>query len=242
MKKVIAALIIVTLAISTAQTQAAEATVGADFMSAYVFRGITYNDGFVIQPMIDVAAENGLSYNVWANWDVDDYNGAVNNNDFQEIDLSVAYALPLPSDSVEASFTVSSFSFPGSELESTSEAILDVSVTVIEHVSVGLQVAYEFDEVDDVYAAACIGLNLPVTEDVSINLGAKAGYVGSDYSVTGEEGFQEYEISLATTIPVGEDIEVSAMLNYVDNIDEDVLPDAAMDTDVYGGIGVYYSF
>ncbi|MBU0678129.1 MAG: TorF family putative porin [Verrucomicrobia bacterium] len=230
------------LAFSGMSSEAAEATVGADFMSAYVWRGLTFNDGFVIQPSIDVAHDSGLSFNTWGNWDVDDYDGAVENNDFQEIDLTVSYAVPLESDTIEATVGVIDYSFPGAAAESTAEAFVSLAFNLIESVSLGLDAYYDFDEVDDFYASASIGLSLPVTEDMAVDLGASAGYIGKDASAGGEEGFNEYTLSAAVTVPVGEDVEVSASVNYVDNIDSDVLPDEAMDTDVYGGIGVYYSF
>ncbi|MBU0678126.1 MAG: MltA-interacting MipA family protein [Verrucomicrobia bacterium] len=230
------------LVFSGISSEAAEATVGADFMSAYVWRGLTFNDGFVIQPSIDVTHESGLALNTWANYDVDDYGGAVENNDFQEIDLTVSYPLPLDSEVVDASVGVVNYSFPGAPVASTAEAYLSLAFNLIESVSLGLDVYYDFDEVDDYYASASIGVSLPISEDLAIDLGASAGYIGEDASVAGESGFNEYTLSASIAVPVNEDVEVSATINYVDNIDSDVLPDEAMDTDVYGGIGVYYSF
>ena len=49
---------------------AADATAAIDVNSAYVWRGLTFNDGVVIQPSIDVAAKNGLGINVWDNYNI----------------------------------------------------------------------------------------------------------------------------------------------------------------------------
>ncbi|HMA84159.1 MAG TPA: hypothetical protein VKN73_00520, partial [Desulfosalsimonadaceae bacterium] len=48
-----------------------------DVVSAYVWRGITFNDGLVVQPYVDVAAGNGFAINVWGNYDIDDYDNTL---------------------------------------------------------------------------------------------------------------------------------------------------------------------
>jgi len=59
MKRIIslAAAVILLVGMAVAPAAAAEATAAVDFASAYVWRGLTFNDGFVIQPSIDVAAK-----------------------------------------------------------------------------------------------------------------------------------------------------------------------------------------
>ena len=90
---------------------AADATAGADAVSAYVWRGITFNDGLVVQPYVDVAASNGIVINVWGNYDIDDYNNTLDENEFSEVELTVSYALPIePVDS--PSGTSNTFSPP----------------------------------------------------------------------------------------------------------------------------------
>src|SRR6056297_3554188 len=84
------------LAIGAAGTAlGAEAAAGADVASAYVWRGITFNDGLVVQPYVDVAAGNGFAINVWGNYDIDDYDNTLDENEFSEVDLTLSYALPI---------------------------------------------------------------------------------------------------------------------------------------------------
>jgi|GEM_PF-509262 len=54
------------------------ASVGADFNSAYVFRGATLNDGFVFQPGIEVSGLGGFTFGAWGNMDLDSLEGTVN--------------------------------------------------------------------------------------------------------------------------------------------------------------------
>ena len=58
------------IGLASTPAMAADATAAVDMASAYVWRGQTFNDGAVIQPSLDVAAENGLGINVWANYEV----------------------------------------------------------------------------------------------------------------------------------------------------------------------------
>lgn len=98
---VMAALLI--LAISGGQVFGAEesenqptlAEVRVDFLSAYVWRGITLNDGFVVQPALDLLHPLGLGFNVWGNVDIGDYDGRYEKEEISEVDLAVRYELPL---------------------------------------------------------------------------------------------------------------------------------------------------
>ena len=65
------------------QAAAATATATLAANSAYVWRGLTFNDGLVLQPSMDVR-QGGFAFNVWGNLDLDDYNGAV--DDGEEVD------------------------------------------------------------------------------------------------------------------------------------------------------------
>ena len=89
-----AALVALTAGGAATQASAATATAALDANSAYVWRGLTFNDGFVLQPSMDVSA-NGFAFNVWANYDLDDYDNAVDDNEFSEVDLTGSYAFKL---------------------------------------------------------------------------------------------------------------------------------------------------
>jgi hypothetical protein len=70
----------------------ADVTTAIDVNSAYVWRGITFNDGYVVQPSMDVAAGN-FGFNVWGNLDGDDYDDSLDSGEFSEIDLTLTYAV-----------------------------------------------------------------------------------------------------------------------------------------------------
>ena len=81
MKKVIAT----TMAAFLVAQVASAISTSVDFASAYIFRGTTVNDGFVIQPGVEGEVA-GLTVGAWANIDMDN----VGNDQVSEIDLYIA--------------------------------------------------------------------------------------------------------------------------------------------------------
>jgi len=65
----------------------ADATFAVDTYSAYVWRGITFNEGMVVQPSIDIA-KGGFGLNLWGNLDVGSYNETLNEGEFSEVDFT----------------------------------------------------------------------------------------------------------------------------------------------------------
>lgn len=57
--------------------------IGLDTGSAYIFRGATMNDGWVLQPSLEVSAYN-LFVGIWANYDLNDYAGTLDRFRFTE--------------------------------------------------------------------------------------------------------------------------------------------------------------
>ena len=77
-------------ALSPTAGWAADASVDAALLSAYVWRGQVINNEMVLQPAFTAASEWGLRLNAWANMDLTDkvdQKGEIN-----EIDLLAAYS------------------------------------------------------------------------------------------------------------------------------------------------------
>lgn len=96
-----------------------EVSAEAALVSSYVWRGQVLNNDFVFQPQL-TAAQYGVSLNVWANYDLGkNYQGI--NNDFSEMDISLAYTLPLNLNDMSFDLGVISYNFPANgEQETTS--------------------------------------------------------------------------------------------------------------------------
>lgn len=221
----------------------ADATLAVDFNSAYVWRGLTLNDGFVAQPSLDVS-HKGFGVNIWGNYDFDDYDDTVEDNDFQEVDLTVYYGTTFGK--VDVSAGLINYLFPSSGAAATTEIYAGIGVLIYDGLSVGLTVYFDVDEADGIYTNLGLSYALDLTESLGLETGVSIAYVDEDfaefYSGGTDGGFHEYLLSMAMSYAVNDAFSIGAQINYVDNVDDDVLPDETMDTEVFGGVSISYSF
>jgi hypothetical protein len=221
---------------------AADATVAMDVNSAYVWRGLTFNDGIVLQPSVDVAA-GGFDVNVWGNLDVDDYNDTLDSGEFSEIDLTASYGWDMGP--VGASVGVIEYLFPAGGL-STTELFATAGMDLGAGFSSGVGLYYDIDQVDDYYATVSVGYALAFNEKAGMELGALAGYAGKDFSMAyaggTEGGFFNYTLSASLSYAVTEALSTGASINYTDSLSSDTLPDDSVDSNFYGGLSVAYTY
>lgn len=222
---------------ATGTALGAEATAGADVASAYIWRGITFNDGLVVQPYVDVAAENGFAINVWGNYDIDDYDNTLDDNEFSEIDLTLSYGFSL--DPVDITVGHIEYLFPNGG-EGTSEVFLSAYVSPLDGVSAGIDAYYDYDVVEDYYISASLAYDVTLDSGLGLGVGASAGYAGEDFTIGPDDGLHEYTFSANASYPITDAVGLSAFIAYTDTFDEDVLPE--QDVDLYGGGGFSWSF
>jgi len=218
---------------------AADATLAVDANSAYVWRGITFNDGFVIQPSLDVSHE-GFGINVWGNIDIDDYDNTLKSGEMSEVDLTLSYGFNIKD--VGISFGYIDYLFPNGG-ESTQEFYGSLEYNIYKGLTAGLGVYYDFDEINDVYANVSLGYNLEFNDKFSMDFGASLGYMGKDYAIAyggTDSGLHEYTLSVGANYAITKAWGVAASVTYVDSADTDVMPD--QDTEWWGGVNLSYSF
>ena len=243
MKKMFAAMVVMMALgfLGVGTVSAADVTVGADVNSAYVWRGITFNDGLVFQPSLDIGYK-GFGINVWGNLDIGDYDDSLDSGDFSEVDFTLSYGFAVDRFSFGLGYI--EYLFPGSNGgEGTRELYGTVTVDIYKGLYAGLGLYYDVEAIDDFYANGSIGFATDITEAISIDVSATAGYAGDDWAIanTGTDGgFHEYTLSASGTYTVVENLDVSIYLNYTDSLDDDVLAD--QDVNFFGGIGFYYAF
>ena len=217
---------------------AADVTVGADVASAYVWRGITFNDEGVIQPSVDISSESGIGINVWGNFDLGDYDQAVEGGDFQEIDLTLSYAVPV--EGVDLSIGLIDYLFPGGG-EGSAEVYASLGKEIGESgLSLGANVYYDFDEVEDVYANITAAYGFDLSESLAMELSGSIGTGGEDATAGTDSGLHDYNLKLSATQAASESTSVGLYVAYTGSADSAALPD--QDVDVYGGGSVYHSF
>ena len=91
MKKTMALLILAAV-VAPMSAWAAEGSIYADVLSAYVYNGLQYNDEAVFQPGLDVVGPLGFGYSLWANMDLTDNPASTAPNsagEWSEVDLGL---------------------------------------------------------------------------------------------------------------------------------------------------------
>ncbi len=251
MKRIIslAAALVMIVGLAAAPASAAEATAAIDFASAYVWRGLTFNDGFVIQPSIDVAGKNGFGINVWGNYDVNDYDGQLTSNDFSEIDLTVSYGTSFGKLDVGAG--VISYLFPGAGSDSeTAELYLSLGYPIVGGLSAGMAIYYDFEALDELsYATLSLTYAYEITDKIGLEAGGSFGYAGEDFSAAyggADGGLWDYTLSLSVGFTITDAWSASAGVTHVGALDDDNLIDGdtagTLDTTTYFTVGVAYAF
>ena len=237
MKRMLLGFIGAALLFTASSAVAAEAVLSGDLNSAYVWRGITFNDGAVFQPAIDVS-HGGFGVNVWGNLDIDDYNGTLEDGEFSEVDLTLSYGFPIGP--VDVSFGYIEYLFPHSDSDGTREVFVGGSISPLENLSLGADLYYDFDEVEGFYAALGASYGFEPMEKLSLEAGVVIGIADNDFSTGDKGGFHEINLSLSGSYVINDSFSVGAMIAYTNPLDNDVLPE--QDVDFYGGVNASYSF
>ena len=216
----------------------ADATLNMDVKSAYVWRGITFNDSAVFQPSLNVT-KGGFGVNVWGNYDFDDYDGKLaDKHQFSEIDLTLSYSYSLKFVDLSAGYI--EYTFPSTGGPAGREVYGTISNSPVKGLTLTFAAYYELELVEDYYLNFAASYSYDINDKLGVSVGASAGLIGEDYSQGGEAGFNEYNVYLTASYAVYKNIRLSGNIGYTDAIDEDVLPD--VDVTGYGGVSLAFDF
>ena len=231
-----------------AAVASAEVGVTFDFASAYVFRGVTYNDGLVFQPGVEAAGLGlpeeycAVAVGVWGNMDLDDYNDTLATSEFSEIDMYFGYSLPTLVSNLDLFVGYCDYTYPGATGPSDKEASVGAGYEIA---GVGLGLTYYYGIGGGINGSSYIeltaGYGLDITEELSGSIDASVGYADID---GGENGLSDYSIGGSVSYALGEVWSAGASLAYIGQIDDDVLPDGmyAYDVDIVGMLSLAAGF
>lgn len=225
---------------SIAPAFAADATATADFESAYVWRGLTLNDGAVFQPSMDVSS-GGFDFNVWGNFDISKNDANGERNRFSEVDLTLSYGFDL--DPVKLTVGGIEYLFPNTGSEGTREVYLDISGSPFEGVSAGITGYYDCQLVHDYYTSLHLNYDYTFAGGLDVGAGAACGIAGKDTAVAyggTQAGLHDYTLSLNASYPVIRAMQVGAYIAYTDTFNRKVMP--TQKVDFHGGANISYKF
>ncbi len=214
----------------------AEATLSLDVASAYVFRGVTFNDGAVLQPGVKVGGLGGLTIGVWGNLDLDDYGGALEKGELSEIDIYASYALPCTLFDLSVGYTEYTYPMGGGNADREVGLSVGKSVGPVDLAAV-LYYGIDGGIEKSLYAELSAGTGFELG-CIGVEFGAAVGYVDPD---KGKRGFSH--VTASAGLSYGP---IAANVTYVSQMDDDVLPDVqdggGYDVDVVGKLSLVFSF
>lgn len=230
MKKVMIAAVASSL---VAMVASAGTSVGVDFASAYVYRGITVVDDLVVQPAIEVDGfglnekYGSIALGVWGS--TAPFEDTYNN--LHETDWYVAYSLPELVTNLALSIGFTEYQYAGGlgEQELNFGAEFAVHTNVVLGGSVNFMTDDEINATEDqIYVDFYGAYSVAVSEDVDVSLGALISLMkqGDGNSAVGlDDGFNHMELSGAFTHALNDMWSLGASLTYIGQLDDNVLPD-----------------
>lgn len=198
-----------------------EVTVENALVSAYVWRGQVYNNDFALQPQMSLSV-NDISFNIWGNYDLVNNNND-SNGEFSEIDLSIAYTLPIDINQMSFDVGLINYNFPGNGDNSTpSTTELFASATVLswqKYIIPSVTFFGDIDEVNGTYLLFDIVAPFQVSDALSLEIGASAGWGNTSYNDyywggKKDSGFNDYNFYGVASYEITESITASVNMTY----------------------------
>lgn len=236
-----------------------QVTLEAALVSSHVWRGQVLNNDFVFQPQL-TAAQYGFSLNVWANYDLGS-NWVGIKSDTSEIDVSLAYTLPLDINDVAFDIGLINYHFPanaggndfiGANKKSTTEIFAKGTVLSIkDYVIPSVTIFGDFDKADGVYVLFDVMSSYAVSDYLSVAGGVSAGWGDTSYNSyywtqTADKGFNDFNFYGSCTYEIMEGLYTSLSLQYT-MLNGGEIKDAGKaryeaGEKVFGGVNIAYDF
>lgn len=233
-----------------AEEEKPTADLSASFLSKYVWRGYELSkDSLVIQPSMTVGYK-GFSMNLWGNLDTD--NDLTETNEFNETDVTLSYA----GSCSFADYSVGYIYYALDGADDTQEVYASAGLKTL--LTPTLTIYRDYDSFPGWYITADISHSFPVSDDLSLDLGAKIGYLDVDdestksYRDDPTDAYSEFHdavISASMAFPLGQYFSITPEIYYsfpLTSDAEDDIEDSNLysnDSDyIYGGVTLSMSF
>jgi len=240
-----------------AEQATTEVTAEAALVSSYVWRGQVLNNDFVFQPQITVSHAN-FSVNIWGNYDLGKNVGGIQ-NDFSEMDISLAYTIPLDINDFSFDVGLINYNFPGNEgtsVPSTTEIFASAYLlTFSDYVIPSVTIFGDVDEADGTYMLFDIVAPYQLSEYLAVEAGISAGWGNTSYNdyyfpngtpSTQDKGFNDYNFYANASYELMENVTASANVTYT-FLEGGSIRNAAKalyedDNKLWAGVNIAYDF
>lgn len=220
-----------------------------DLNSAYVWRGITLNDGWVAQPSLNLEGLHigpvPISLNVWSNFNHGDFDGTLKKDSFSEVDLTLSAELG-------AGFSVGFIQYifmntpPSEEDEPPSPGTGELSLSWTgpwEAITPTATLYYDVEEVDGAFFSVALSHSFELSEKTLLDLAVECGAASdafAEYYTGSEGGLYHYAASLKLAYQATERFGLGLSVGYTDHFKESVLP--GQPVGFFGGFSLVCSF
>jgi hypothetical protein len=237
-----------------------EVTLETSLLSAYVWRGQVINDGFVAQPQLSLA-KGDFSLAVWGNYDLEE-NSAGSKNELSEIDITLAYNVPVDLNQFDFNVGLINYSFPNNgdtpSAESTTELFVSATLKSWDWMIPSLTVYGDTGNGDGTYSQLSVIFPYEFSEYLSVEGGFSVGYGSTSYNdyyfdnsgpFSGSKkdaGVNDYNVYLSAAYEIAENLTAGVNVTYT-ALDGGSIADAGNDIysdddQVWGGVNVAYDF
>ncbi len=227
---------------------AADPSVGLDFYSAYVWRGLTLQDTPVLQPWVDLSGiplgkGASLGLNVWANLpshDVrEDGQLRCEGGAFSEFDATLTLSLPKGFKAGFIEYTLPT-TLAGNEAD-TGEIFAGWTGSF--GVNVSANAYYDVQAADGFYGSIGVAREFALLPKLTTTLEAQAGAASKSFAAYcggTKAGLFNYSLTGKLSFAPSEKIALGITLGYAGSLDRDVLPEQPVS--FYGGLTASISF
>jgi hypothetical protein len=188
---------------------------------------------------------------MWANYDIDDQDGA--GSDFSEIDYYMSYALPV--EALDISVGYIEYTYPNSTAGSDKELNVTVGSAIgtdglYSSVTVNYGVDGLFD--DSFYITGALDYETELSDALTASAGVTISYLVAEGGLKAggtEDGFADATASVGLSYVLNENWSVNGGLTYITQLNEDTLPGQSApgaydghDVDLVASVGVACDF
>ncbi len=187
------------------------ATVAADVVSSYVFRGVDVTDAPAVQPWATLSLGNtGLSVTAWASFaatgrdETVPYSTTLTRGGTDEVDLSAAFSRAVGPVAAGAGYIV--YIYPAEQQDYVTQEVYGSLGLASVPFAPTLSVFYDFDgggagdvdTIEGLYASLGAARSIPL--GTPLDLGASIGYTDQE-ALRADAGFNDVNVSAGIAIP-----------------------------------------
>jgi hypothetical protein len=219
--------------------------IGTDASSAYIFHGMTYNKGFVLQPYLNITGAH-FGYLLWSNYNLQSDNNGLGYfpaSEFTEIDHFISWFLPVTF--ADFDVTLGIYNYPVIGWESDKEIQFGGQKVLFKSLLIPFArggVMFDGSMTRNIYTEFGVKGEKILSEKFSFNYMLKASWEHQGFLPDKPAGMKDLLITAGLTYFIIKNTGLSLKANYAGQLDKKVLPDELYNTSFFASLGAFYVF